>query len=310
MVLHPEARALMEHYAQLGARRLDDLGVIETRQAVLGARRFSGEPENVASVRDATLPGPTGRLPVRVYDPEPGGGLPVIVYFHGGGWVAGSIVTADRSCRALARSTHCVVASIEYRLSPETQFPGPLDDAYAAVCAIAGGAVIEGADLSRVVVGGDSAGGGLAAGVALLLRDRAGPQLAAQILFYPALGPAPGGRSSCPDDGAGYGLTRGEMDFFWAQYLSDPAAPDPYAAPLCAANVEQLPPALVVTAEHDILRDEGIAYAERLRRAGVNVRTVDAPGMVHGFLGQFGAVPAGRQYLDDVARFLREQLGC
>ena len=305
VALHPEAQALIERWAELGARPLYELGVIGARAAVDGARVLAGDRERVASVREVLVPGPAGVLPVRIYDPEPGAGRPLVVYLHGGGFVAGSVDGFDRPCRTLAVAARCVVASVEYRRSPETPFPGPLEDAYAATCALAGMRAGLGADPDRLVVAGDSAGGGLAAGVALLLRDRSGPRATGQVLMYPALSPAPGGRSDDPQDGAGRGLSRGEVDFFWRHYLPDPADPDPYAAPLHASDLSGLPAALVVTAEHDVLRAEGLAFASRLRSAGVPVTAVDAEGMLHGFFGQFGAVPAGRRILDDVADFLR-----
>lgn len=304
MTLHPEARALMEHYAELGARGLDEMGVVEARQAVLAARRFSGKREDVALVRDLAVPGPAGRLPVRVYDPTPEQSRQVIVYLHGGGWIAGSIVTADSFCRMLARATRCTVASVEYRLAPETQFPGALEDAYAVVSAFADGSIQLGTERSQVVVAGDSAGGGLAAAVTLLLRDRRGPGVDAQILLYPALAPGPDCRSANPTEGLGYGLTCAEMDFFWKQYLPNPEVVEPYAAPLLAVDLAGLPRALVVTAEHDILAPEGTLYAQRLCEAGVNVSTVQAAGMVHGFFWQLGAVPVARRYLKDIAAFL------
>lgn len=305
VALHPEAQALIDRWAELGARPLHELGVIGARAAVDGARVLAGDRERVASVREVLVPGPAGMLPVRIYDPEPGAGRPLVVYLHGGGFMAGSVDTSDRPCRALAVAARCVVASVEYRRSPETPFPGPLEDAHAATCALAGMRAELGADPDRLVVAGDSAGGGLAAGVALVARDRSGPRITGQVLLYPALSPAPGGVSGDPCDGAGRGLSRGEMDFFWRHYLPDPADPDPYAAPLHAADLSGLPAALVITAEHDVLRAEGLAYASRLRSAGVPVTAVDAEGMLHGFFGQFGAVPAGRRILDDIADFLR-----
>lgn len=304
MVLHPESQALMEHYAELGARPLSELGVLGTRAAVHGARLLAGDREEVGSVRDMLAAGPTGWLPVRIYHPQPGTPLPLVVYLHGGGWMAGSIATADRPCRSLANAARCVVASVEYRRSPETQFPGPLEDCVAAAIWLADGREHLGADPDRLVVAGDSAGGGLAAGTTLLLRDRGGPRATGQVLLYPALAPAPGGRSAAPDEGAAEGLRRGEMDFFWRHYLPDPAAPDPYAAPLLAPDLAGLPPALVVTAEHDVLRAEAVGYAARLRAADVPVTAVDLEGMVHGFFGQFGAVPSARRVLADIEKFL------
>lgn len=300
-MLHPEARALMDRYAELGARPLPELGVLGAREAIHGARVLAGDREDVASVREVFAPGPDGLLPVRVYHPEPATALPLVVYLHGGGFLGGSVATADRPCRSLANAARCVVASVEYRRSPETRFPGPLADAHAATCWLAGERAALGASVEDLVVAGDSAGGGLAAGTALLLRDRGGPAATAQILIYPALAPPVGGD---PAEGTGEGLTRAELAFFWHHYLPDPAVPGPYAAPLHAPDLTGLPPALVVTAEHDVLRAEGLAYAARLRAAGVPVSAVDAEGMVHGFFWQFGAVPSGRRVLGDIAAFL------
>lgn len=307
MALHPEAKALIDRWAELGARPLYELGVLGAREAVHGSRVLAGEREHVASVREVLVPGPAGALAVRVFDPEPGAGRPLVVYLHGGGFMAGEVATFDRPCRALANAARCVVASVEYRRSPETPYPGPLEDAYAATCALADLRAELGVDPDRLVVAGDSAGGTLAAGVTLLARDRSGPRITALVLIYPALAPAAGGVSEDPSDtaGAGGGLSRGEMDFFWRHYLPDPADPDPYAAPLHAADLSGLPAALVVTAEHDVLRAEGMAYASRLRSAGVPVTAVDVDGMMHGFFAQFGAVPSGRSVLEDLAAFLR-----
>lgn len=304
MVLHPQVQALMDRYAALGARPLHELGVVDARRAIDGARVLSGEPDQIASVRDILTPGGGGKLPVRIYHPRPGAALPLLVYLHGGGWIGGSIQTVDSPCRALASAASCVVASIGYRLSPETQFPGPLDDAYTAICWLASHSHDLGARSDRLLIAGDSAGGGLAAGAALLLRDRSGPPLQGQILIYPALAPSPGGCSGNPNEGSAEGLTRAEMDFFWRLYLPNPSAPDCYAAPLLAPNVSGLPPTLIVTAEHDILRAEGLSYTERLRSSGVTVTHVDSKGMVHGFFGQFGAVPAGRRILEDLSAFI------
>lgn len=296
----------MDHFAELGARPLDELGVIDAREAVHRSRVLAGEREDVASVQDMLVLGPDGALPVRVYHPEPGTPLPLVVYLHGGGFIAGSVATADRPCRALANVARCVVASVEYRRSPETPFPGPLEDAYAATCRLAEARFDLGADQQHLVVAGDSAGGTLAAGTALLLRDRSGPALTAQVLMYPALAPAPGGCSANPDEGWGEGLTRGEMDFFWRHYLTDTAHPEPHAAPLLAPDLTDLPPSLVITAEHDVLHAEGLAYAQRLREAGVQVTSIEFEGMVHGFFWQFGAMPSGRRILTDIATFLRQ----
>lgn len=304
MSLHPEARALMDRFADLGARPLHELGVLGARAAVHSSRVLQGETEAVASVRDMLA---AGRLPVRLYHPRPGVRLPLLVYLHGGGWTTGGITVSDRPCRSLAVAANCVVASVEFRLSPETRFPGPLDDVLDAVAWLAGRRDELGTDTELLVLVGDSSGGNLAAAAALELRDRDGPALSGQVLLYPALSAPPGLRSADPGEGTGTGLTRAEMDWFWGNYLPDSSfCSAPLAAPLCAPGLAGLPPTFVVTAEYDVLRDEGAAYAERLRVAGVEVRHRDAAGMVHGFLWMLGALPSMRSSLTDIGQFVSD----
>jgi acetyl esterase len=238
-------------------------------------------PEPVAEVGDTTFDGPGGSLAARVYVP----GHPidaVVVFLHGGGWVIGDLDTHDPVCRSLANATRATVASIDYRLAPETPYPGPLDDAMAALVWAA--AKWPG---HRVAVAGDSAGGGLAAGCALRARDEAdAPKLAAQLLVYPALDPELSS-PSVSENADGYFLTRADMTWFWRQYLpaSGPRPVDPYLAPLTAEDLSGLPPAVVAVAEFDPLRDEGIRYADRLQRAGVAVTLIGGAGLMHGWLG-------------------------
>ncbi len=311
MPLNPQAEALLEAFRAQGLRPFDELSVTEARLSAVGFRDLQGEPESVGEIRDLLVPGPAGNLPVRLYHPAPGSTLPLVVYFHGGGWVIGDIETVDRPCRALANAAGCVVASVNYRLSPETKFPGPAEDCYAATAWLAAHAAELGADPDRVAVAGDSAGGNLAAVVALMARDRRGPVIAYQLLIYPVTAPAKGTQSaSYAENADGYLLTRGGMEWFWDHYLA--AAEDdrnPYASPLHAPDLAGLPPAMVVTAEFDPLRDEGQAYARRLREAGVPVRTAHFEGLIHGFFWMAGALEAGRTLTAEMGAELRRQLG-
>ena len=271
---------------------------------------MQGEPEEVAEVRDVLVPGPLGKLPVRIYVPQGDGPLPVLTYFHGGGWVIGNVEVCDRPCRSLANATGCIVASVEYRLSPETKFPGPVEDCYAAASWVAEHAGELGGDTDRVGVAGDSAGGNLAAAVALMARDRGGPRLAYQLLIYPVTAPAEGTQfQSYTDNADGYLLTRGGMEWFWQHYLADAAdGENPYAAPLKAEDLGGLPPATVITCGFDPLRDEGVAYADRLEEAGVRVQRITYDDMIHGFMWLGGVIDRSRQTLQEVGGHIKETL--
>lgn len=310
MTLTPQCRRLLDRFDELGVLPFDRMSVLQARESVAAGKALQGERVELAGVEDVLAPGPAGQLPVRVYRPSLGDPLGLLVYFHGGGWVTGSVDVADVPCRALAAATGCVVASVEYRLSPETQHPGPVHDCFAATRWLAGIAARWGVRPGRVAVCGDSAGGGLAAAVTLRARDQGGPALAAQVLLYPALAPARDSRfASYEENAEGYGLTRGGMEWFWDHYLARPEdARDPYAAPLHAPDLSHLPPALVVVAEHDVLRDEGLAYAAGMRASGVDASAHSYPGVIHGFFWMAKAIDEGRAVHEVVARWLADAL--
>jgi Esterase/lipase len=303
--LSAESADLLERLRAMGMRPYEELGgVLRARSVVESGRWMQGERPEIAGVRDVLVDGAAGRLPARVYHPAPGEVLPLVVYLHGGGWVAGSVAVADRPCRALALAGRCVVVSVEYRLAPETPFPGGLHDCYAALGWLAAHAADLGADAGRLVVCGDSAGANLAAATALLARDRGGPAIAHQLLVYPCVARS----SPAADVGEGHVLTRASMDWFSGHYLADPAhASDPYATPLTAAHLRDLPPATIVTAEFDPLRAEGEAYAARLKEDGVPVELISWPGVVHGFLWMAGELAAGRELIARLGEVLRER---
>ncbi len=241
--------------------------------------------EPVGRIENRAVPGPAGEIPVRIYQPAGGiGPHPLAVYFHGGGWVLGTLDTHDDVCRTLANRSGALVVSVEYRRAPEYRFPAPLEDCVSAVrwCALRGAEI--GGDGARVAVVGDSAGGNLAGAVALRFRDEKGPALALQVLIYPVTDLA-FETASYREYAVGFGLTRGMMRYFWKSYLQSPAdGGGAYASPLRAASLSGLPPALILTAQYDVLRDEGEAYAARLAQAGVPTRCTRYLDMNHGFI--------------------------
>jgi acetyl esterase len=261
--------------------------------------------ESVARVEDRMIPGPGGRIRVRIYTPHGGGPHPVLAYFHGGGWVLGSLDTHDGVCRSLCHRTGCLVVAVEYRRAPEHKFPAALEDCSAAVTWCAEHAAEIGGDGTRLAIAGDSAGGNLAAGLALALRDKSGPTLALQVLIYPVTN-YEFNTATYHEYAVGYGLTRDSMWYFWRSYLAAPTdGASPYASPLLAKDLGGLPPALILTAHYDVLRDEGEAYAARLAQAGVPVRCTRYLELNHGFV-QVAAVcePANRG-VQEIADALR-----
>lgn len=306
MPLDPQIQAVLDQFRAAGIPPSHRLTVPEARATMLArAASVPGEPEPVARIEDRAIPGPAGFLPIRIYTPADGGRRPLLVYFHGGGWVQGTLDTHDRICRSLANAAGCLVVSVEYRLAPEHRCPAAAEDAYTATRWVADHAAALGGDPARLAVGGDSAGGNLAAVVTLMARDRGGPPLAFQLLVYPVTD-HDFDTPSYREHAEGLLLWRDTMLWFWDHYVPDVAARDhPHAAPLRAADLHGLPPALVITAEYDPLRDEGEAYAARLREAGVPATCHRYPGMIHGFLGMAHAVDAGREAIGEAGRALR-----
>jgi len=309
MPLHPKCKEFLDQLAAAGMPALGTLPVAETREAFKGVAAFGGPPESLARVEERSIPGPGGKILLRIYTPEGRGALPVVVYFHGGGWVIGTFETHDGVCRHLAKQSQAVVVSVDYRLAPEHKFPAAAEDCYAATCWVADNAAALGADAKRLVVGGDSAGGNLAAVVSLLARDRGKPKIAFQMLIYPVTNHAYD-TPSYRDNADGYLLTRDAMVWFWNHYLSGESdGANPYASPLRAASLAGLPPAMVVTAELDPLRDEGEAYAEKLRQAGVPVKLKRYDGLIHGFFSMTGVFEQAKQAVADAAAEIRALKG-
>jgi acetyl esterase len=311
MALDPKVRELLDFAAD--APPLYTLPVEEMREGVRARMavwcRMGLVTTPVAAVEDRFIPGPAGDLAVRVYTPEGRGPFPLLLYFHGGGWVLGNLDTHDAICRALCAGADCVVVSVDYRLAPEHRFPAALDDCLAAMRWAAAHATEIGADPARIAVAGDSAGGNLAAATALCARDEGEPELRGQVLIYPSVSyPSPLSPSYI-ENAEGYGMTREAAVWFWNQYLADRRqATNPLAAPLLAPDLSGLPPALVITAQYDVLRDEGELYARRLRMAGVPARLSRYDGMNHGFADLIGILDQAWQLRDEVCAWLRETL--
>ncbi len=275
-----------------------------------GRKALSPEPMAVAEIRDLTMPGPAGgAIALRLYRGVEAASLPALVFFHGGGWVIGDIDTHDTMCRHLARAARCAVLSVDYRLAPEAKFPAAVDDCYAATCWAADNAGPLGIDPARLAVGGDSAGGNLAAVVALMARDREAPRLCYQLLIYPAVD-AGMNSASITRRGEGYLLTAATMRWFYRQYLAAPGdAEDWRASPLLAPSLAGVASAYVLTAGYDPLGDEGDAYAERLADAGVAVRLRRYSGQIHGFCQNGKIILAAHGALDEAAAALTAAWG-
>src|SRR5262245_15492686 len=308
--LDTRAQWFLQLLTRSGQKPLRDLGVAQARhefdlfQAVLG-----GGPAPVGEIVDRTIAGPAGRLRVRIYRPAGSVArlLPAILYFHGGGWVIGSLEGYDLPCRFFCSRTGCAVVAVDYRLAPEHKFPGAVDDAVASFHWLAEQAVELGIDPARIVVAGDSAGGTLAAIVSQLVRGSARTPCL-QWLIYPAtdLAAETQSHSSC---GQGFLLTQDDMNWFRSQYLNDLGeASDPRVSPLKAADLGGLPPALVFTAGFDPLRDDGQAYADRLSAAGVKTIHREFDSLIHGFAGMRGALQAAARAMDDMVAGLRHEL--
>lgn len=309
MPLDPQARKLLDQIAQAGIAPFHTLTPQQARDQMLIASRFVGPVEEVHALEDREVPGPEGVIPIRVYRPHDGDALPAVVFFHGGCWLMGDIRTHDGYCRAVANRSGTIVVSVDYRLAPEHKYPTAAEDAFAATRWVAEQAAAIGADASRIAVMGDSAGGNLAAVVALMARDRGGPPLAFQLLIYPITDfnlDTPSYR----ENATGFHLTRDDMVWSWGHYLrNELEGYQPYASPSRADDFRGLPPAFILTAEYDPLRDEGETYARKLEDAGVPVTLKRYDGMIHGFVRRTDLLDKAREAMSDIAATLRTALG-
>jgi acetyl esterase len=281
-------------------------GTVEQARAGYDAMGAAGgESPELASVEDRTIPGPAQDIPIRVYTPLGEGPFPVVVFYHGGGFTIGSLTSHDPVARRICAETEAIVVAVDYRLAPEHPFPAAVEDAFAALEWVAAKADELGGDPTRLAVCGDSAGGNLSAVVCLLARDAGGPAIRFQALIYPTTD-ARADYPSVRENGDSIFLSADSMQWFYEQYRSDKL--DWRASPILAEDLSNLPPALIITAEYDTLRDEGEAYGEALREAGNDVTVRRYDGMTHVFFQLWGVLDAAKQAMTETTTALKQAL--
>ncbi len=307
MPVDPNIQTMLDAMAQASPGDLADMSVEEARSMIGMLALVDGDPEPVTQVNDRTIPGPGGDIAVRVYRADPGSHpQPILVWYHGGGWVIGDLTSADPTARKLANRTGSIVVSVDYRLAPEHPFPAGVDDCWAVLQWVAAHGTELGGDPTRLAVGGDSAGGNLSAVVAVMARD-AGIELRHQLLIYPA-SDLTMSSPSISANGEGYLLTKNAMKWFGDHYLQGQDPHDPRVSPKYTRDLAGVAPATVYTAEFDPLRDEGNAYAAQLTDAGVDTELVCWPGMIHGFFALATITPVTNQAIDQASARLRRAL--
>ena len=305
--LRPESKAYLEAFNEMPA--METMEPQAVREMFSQAPAVEVELAPVANIEDKLIPVEDGEINVRIYTPHGNGPFPLFVYYHGGGWVIGDLETVDASCRMIANMTNRVVVSVDYRLAPEYKYPIPFNDSYEALKWVEEHAETLNGIASDIVVGGDSAGGNLSAAVSLRARDENGPNISAQILIYPVTDMTYR-TSSYKEFEKGYGLDKSLMVWFIDHYIrSEADKKDPYAAPLVAEDLTNLPPAFVIAAEFDVLRDEALAYAEKLKVAGVKVESTLEEGLVHGYFTNMAVFPEQiRETIAKIDQFLNANI--
>ena len=307
MPVDPQVQALLSELAALGRPPLYELSVKDARVAAEDMRALAGEPIEVGSVRDTTIPVEGDEIGARVYTPQGAGPHPVVMFFHGGGWVICSLDTHDNVARAICRDAEAVVVSVDYRMAPEHRYPTAAHDCFAATRWVADNAASLGADASRLAVCGDSAGGNLSAVVSQMARDDGGPRIRYVALIYPAVDMTRTG-GSLDENASGYFLETAGMHWFMNHYLSEAEREETMASPLLHEDLSRLPDCFIATCEYDPLRDEAEAYGDALRANGVHVETKRYDGMIHGAATLTGVLDGGRRLVSEVAAHLRHAL--
>ena len=312
MPLDPDAQALLDAMIKAGRPQFEALGPVKARQQMRDMRAALKQPvPEVAEVRDIAVPSKAGAIPVRLYRGTTASGTtqPLLVFFHGGGWVFGDIETHDNLCRALANSGACTVISVDYRLAPEHKFPAAVDDCFAVVTWAHANAAALGVDATRIAVGGDSAGGNLAAVVAMRAQQAGSPRISMQILFYPVTDLAMD-TASYAQQGKDYNLTATAMRWFRDLYLNNEAEfTDWRVSPLKAKDLAKLPPTYLAIGGCDPLHDEAVAFAKALDRAGVPVTLREYPGQMHGFASMSGFLRSADEVIAETGAMLRTAWG-
>ncbi len=307
MPIHPQVEGLLREMAAQEAPPIHELSVSEARTVAEELVALGGDPIEVGSIEDIMIPVGGADIGARVYTPEGAGPHPVVMFFHGGGWVICSLDSHDNVARAICRDATAVVVSVDYRMAPEFRFPTAAHDCFAATRWMAANAESLNGDGSRLAVCGDSAGGNLSAVVSQMARDAGGPAVTFAALIYPAVDmTALGG--SLDENAKGFFLERDGMEWFMNHYLSPEERADPLASPLLHPNLSDLPPCFITTCEFDPLRDEGEAYGAALRARGVHAENKRYEGLIHGAVNMAGVLDGGRQMVADVADRLRTAL--
>src|SRR5688572_22469093 len=313
MPVHPQAQAVLDAFASMGMPPFETLSLEESRQVIESVRSFMVPVEEVVSVEDLPFPGPEGEIGMRIYRPEGEGPLPAVFYFHGGGFSSGSLDLVDPICRLLANRSGCVVISVDYRLAPEHPYPAAAMDAYVAISWIgAYGEDLLGLDTSRLAVVGESAGATLATAACMLIRDKnlCDPEITLQILLCPVTDLVKFETPSYQEFGEGHLLTTGMMRTWKGYYLTgcEDRVAETYCSPVREQNLNNLPPAIIITAEYDPLRDEGEAYGQLLLMNEVMAEVRREEGMIHNFFWFGGVIDRGREILEEVGSDLRKTL--
>lgn len=309
MAIDPQTQKLLDAAKASGLPPVYWLPYPQARQRMLSAFINNDTPIEVGKVEDVKIPCSWGKMAARIYTPAGEGPFPVVVFFHGGGWVLNSVETHDSVCRQMTKMSESIFVSIEYRLSPETKFPGPVDDAYSATEWVYKNAKQFNGDPEKLAVAGDSSGGNQAAVVSLLSRDRNGPPIKLQVLIYPVTDYFFPGSPSYMEKATGFSLGRDQMMWFWNHYLNpDDDINNPYICPLRAESLANLPPAIIYTAENDPLRDEGELYAKRLNEAGVEASLTRYDGLMHGYIMQWRVLDKGMDSLRKISKSIKERL--
>lgn len=306
MTLDPQTKFVLDQMAQAGIPQMETLPL----EVVRNSQNLPqvGEPELVGKIENRIIPGPGGEIPIRVYYPKDAQtSYAGLVYYHGGGWVLGNLDSHDAVCRSLTNLANCVTISVDYRLAPENKFPAAVEDAYASVQYVYEHAEEFQVDRARIAVGGDSAGGNLAAVVTHLAKEKSVPEICYQVLLYPSTGAGAPLTASRKENAEGYMLTGGMMDWFYKCYVNNEVDKNnPLLTPMFFEDFTGLPPAIVITAEFDPLRDEGEQYADKLKEAGVAVECIRYDGTIHGFISMASVIDLGKQALEKVGSTLQE----
>ncbi|MCK9220992.1 MAG: alpha/beta hydrolase [Bacteroidales bacterium] len=303
-----KARALVTAIAAAKEPAIDAIPIDQARaQVESGYTRMKIPVKPVGSIRNFVIPSPGGDLPVRAYIPDGKAPFPVMVFFHGGGWVFFRLNHYDPICTHLCAESECVVFSIDYRRSPEYKFPAATNDCFAATCWVKDHCQEYGGDPDLMFLAGDSAGGTLSTVTALRIRDKGGPKVKGQIILYPVTDYLYPEKNSYKEFGVGYSLTMDAMRWFWNQYLENiEDAKNPYVTPLLINDLSGLPPALVIVSGYDPLRDEGLAYAKRMKEAGVKVQLSLYEDMIHGFLSYLGLFKQADTAIDEISQWVKQ----